>query len=207
MAKKVSIKTVETLMKANNNIPKTVPITYKLDDNEIVFNIKTGLSLFEKSNFIDRVVNCVVFDDTYNPELFDPMFNITVLQSFTDVPVFHADGNDMDFEKTYELCKALNIVDKVSDAITNDTYLIADLYDMCQSAIEFHKAQILAKNPMSDFFTNLNEFLDTIKDKFGDSFDVSNIMDIFSKLPTKDDVTNAVIEQARTEEVKSTEDE
>lgn len=200
MAKKVSIKTVEALMKANNNIPKTVPITYILDDNEIVFNVKTGLSLFEKSNFIDRVVNFVVFDDTYKPELFDSFFNIAVLQFFTDIPVFCEDGNNINMEKTYNLCKALHIVDKVSDAITNDAYLIGNLYDLCQSAIEFRKAQILAKNPMSDFFSNLNEFLDTIKDKFGDSLDISSIMDIFSKLPTKDDVTNAVIEQARTDE-------
>ena len=207
MAKKVSIKTVEALMKANNNIPKTVPITYILDDNEIVFNVKTGLSLFEKSNFIDRVVNCVVFDDTYKPELFDSFFNIAVLQFFTDIPVFCEDGNNINMEKTYNLCKTLHVVDKVSDAITNDAYLIGDLYDLCQSAVEFRKAQILAKNPMSDFFSNLNEFLDTIKDKFGDSLDISSIMDIFSKLPTKEDITQAVIQEAREaeSEIESTE--
>jgi len=147
MSKKVSTKTMETLLKENTSISEPVQITYTLQDGvEIKFNVKTDLSIEEKSAFIDRVVNSVFMDSTYHVEYFDPLFEITLLQMCTDIPVFK-DGENLDIEKTFSLCKALNIKNQVKN-IMNKNHVgvdyIEDLYGDTLLSLNFKKQQVMA---------------------------------------------------------------
>ena len=143
--KKVSTKTVENLMKSkDNNFPKTVPLTFTLDDKDVVFNIKTSLSIAERTTFISRVCNSIFFDNQYHIEYFEPLFDITLLQMFTDIPVFQ-DGENLNMDKTIELCKFLKIRNTISSLLTNDIGYILDLHNECKEVIEFKKQQKIAE--------------------------------------------------------------
>ena len=105
---------------ANTNI-----ITYNFGEKSFDVTLKTEMTVDDKSTFIDRVVNgCFDNNNEYRPEFRDAIFQITILQMLSDVPVFtkkmkELDENNnetenkidvVDINKTYSLCKKLNLL-------------------------------------------------------------------------------------------------
>lgn len=129
MSKKLTKKTIDAIMKANKNNDKC-EVEIKSNGESILIEISTAMTLDEKDVFINRVVNaCFDADDEYRPEYRNPVFEITLLQMLTNVPVFtqkieelNDDGNPtgeqmeiIDIDKTYELCRILNLREGVFD--------------------------------------------------------------------------------------------
>ena len=172
--KKVSTKTLESLIKEKtDSVPKTVSIKYNLscDAKDIVFNVKTSLSIAERTTFISRVCNSILFDNEYHIEYFEPLFDITLIQMLTDIPVFQ-DGENLNMDKTIELCKALDIRSSISSALTNDIGFVLKLHNDCKDVLEFKKQQVIAQtSSVSDevlenvncAIVKFNKVLDSIK--------------------------------------------
>ena len=102
--------------------PQKIPIEIKDDIGsesvKIDVLVKNSLSIEEIEYFIDRVVDsCFDLSGKYLPHMFDVVFEITLLQMTTDIPMFGdeyketkvAESQIIDIEKSYELCKAINI--------------------------------------------------------------------------------------------------
>lgn len=122
-------------------------------DNVVMeIKVKSYLTIDEQGVFVNRVINsCFDMDGEYQPQYFDAVFMITLLQMTTNVPVFeknvavlNADGteseetiNVVDIEKTYELCKAIDLVGKIKD----DSYqkLVSNLKAMANKKLDFVK--------------------------------------------------------------------
>lgn len=155
-------------------------ITYKLqnpEDDTVVMetHIKTTLSIPEQGMFIDRVISsCFDADGDFMPQYLDPIFAITLLQMTTDIPPLTStislkdeSGNEtgekatiIDIEKTYELCKAINLIENIKDKHYQN--LVHSLKDMINDKLLYFKQIAIrrATNPANDFLA----FLDRLRD-------------------------------------------
>lgn len=147
---KITQKSMNTLLKVyhNQKTDVTLHMTNSENPEEIIMEIsvKNELSIEDKGNFIDRVVNaCFDMDGDFIPQYLDPVFMITLLQMTTNVPVFEReieldDGSKttvIDIEKTYELCKAINLIHNVKDNAFQT--LVAELRGMTVEKLDYMK--------------------------------------------------------------------
>ena len=147
---KITQKSMNALLKVYRNQKTDVTLHMANPENpeEIIMEIsvKNELSIEDKGNFIDRVVNaCFDTDGDFIPQYLDPVFMITLLQMTTNVPVFEReieldDGSKttvVDVEKTYELCKAINLIHNVKDNAFQA--LVAELRGMTVEKLDYMK--------------------------------------------------------------------
>ena len=134
----------------------TKTITYSFGEKSFDVTLKTEMTVDDKSTFIDRVVNgCFDNNNESRPEFRDAIFQITILQMLSDVPVFtkkmkELDENNnetenkidvVDIDKTYSLCKKLNLFDKADDSFKK---LYNELLSLVEEKIEFEQKRIIA---------------------------------------------------------------
>ena len=147
---KITQKSMNALLKVyrNQKTDVTLHMTNPENPEEIIMEIsvKNELSIEDKGNFIDRVVNaCFDTDGDFIPQYLDPVFMITLLQMTTNVPIFEReieldDGSKttvIDIEKTYELCKAINLIHNVKDNAFQT--LVAELRGMTVEKLDYMK--------------------------------------------------------------------
>lgn len=146
---KITQKSMNALLKAYRN--QKTDVTLHLSDpanpEEIIMEIsvKNELSIEDKGNFVDRVVNACFSDGEFVPQYLDPVFMITLLQMTTNVPVFEREidlddeekATVVDIEKTYELCKAINLIQNVRDGAFQA--LVAELRGMTVEKLDYTK--------------------------------------------------------------------
>ena len=153
---KITKKSVNTLMDVykRNSTDTVLKLTDPQDGSSVIMEIalKTSLTIPEKGIFVDRVVMpCFDEDGDFMPQYLDPLFMITLLQMTTNVPpiedaipVLDDTGNEtgekstlINIEKTYELCKAINLVKNVVD--TKYQALIGELRQMVADKLAYVK--------------------------------------------------------------------
>ena len=198
----------EELVKTEDTAKVTLPIGIEIE-------IKTELTLEEQSIFIDRVVGGVFVgeDEEYLPEYRDPVFQITVLQMLTDIPVFEdEDGENVDIEKTYRLCKAIDFFNINNKKFYN---LLFRLEDMIDEKIEHRKKVIVAgekrklefiRQEMEDGIALINSVAETltesIKEVSGIDYyaeEISKLNDSLNKMD-EDELIKSIIEFRSKEE-------
>lgn len=128
------------------NVPgHTFSVSYEMDDGQAFdVELKRYLTIDEKNTFVDRVANgCFDEDDEYHPEYREAIFQITALQMLTNIPVFSKKTAELDalgeqtgkkldivdIDKTYDLCRCLNLYEKVHDEV------FCSLYDELQRLV------------------------------------------------------------------------
>lgn len=147
---KITQKSMNALLKVYRNQKTDVTLHMANPENpeEIIMEIsvKNELSIEDKGNFVDRVVNaCFDADGDFIPQYLDPVFMITLLQMTTNVPVFEREIElddeskitVVDIEKTYELCKAINLIHNVKDNAFQA--LVAELRGMTVEKLDYMK--------------------------------------------------------------------
>ena len=153
---KITKKSINTLMDVykRNSTDTVLKLTDPQDGSSVIMEIalKTSLTIPEKGIFVDRVVMpCFDEDGDFMPQYLDPLFMITLLQMTTNVPpiedaipVLDDTGNEtgekstlINIEKTYELCKAINLVKNVVD--TKYQALIGELRQMVADKLAYVK--------------------------------------------------------------------
>ena len=153
---KITKKSINTLMDVykRNSTDTVLKLTDPQDNSSVIMEIalKTSLTIPEKGIFVDRVVMpCFDEDGDFMPQYLDPLFMITLLQMTTNVPpiedaipVLDDTGNEtgekstlINIEKTYELCKAINLVKNVVD--TKYQALIGELRQMVADKLAYVK--------------------------------------------------------------------
>jgi len=192
---KITRKSINNLMNiyGQHNGNTVLKLTDPNNENAVVVDVelKTALTIPEKGAFVDRVVNAC-FDDSgdFMPQYLDPVFAITLLQMTTNVPVFEnefSDSNDeniriVDIEKTYELCKAVNLVKNAQDI--NYQALVSELRQMVSEKVAYMKETNIRKRSSS--LVVLKNVLDEIKAEIAadpDSF--KEAVDLFKEVAIK----------------------
>lgn len=172
---KITKKSINTLMDIykRNSTDTVLKLTDPKDNSTVIMEIalKTSLTIPEKGVFVDRVVApCFDEEGDFMPQYLDPLFMITLLQMTTNVPVIEdmipvvddsgVETDDkmpiINIEKTYELCKAINLVKNVSDV----TYqaLINELRQMVADKLAYLKDINVRK--VTSFGMMLKSYLD-----------------------------------------------
>ena len=160
--------------------------------------LKTSLTIPEKGIFVDRVVApCFDENGDFMPQYLDPLFMITLLQMTTNVPVIedavpvmNEDGTEseekvsiINIEKTYELCRAINLVKNANDV--NYQALIAELKQMVYDKLAYIKEMNLRQasnsltilRPLFDAIANVEENKNLLERLKQLTNDVSSISD------------------------------
>lgn len=199
---KITKKSVNEVMKLySENIGNDVVCNLTNNAGEVVMEIhvKNSLTIPERGLFVDRVVNsCFDVDGDFMPQYLDPIFMITLLQMTTDIPPFEdsipvvdENGNPtgdktniINIEKTYELCRAVNLRKAVADEVYQN--LISELVKMVEDKLGYmkemniHKCTGLASTlssafaqvqEMKDFKLTANDELKESLDKISTNFD------------------------------------
>lgn len=153
---KITKKSINALMDIykRNTTDTVLKMTDPQDDSTVIMEIalKTSLTIPEKGVFVDRVVApCFDENGDFMPQYLDPLFMITLLQMTTNVPVVEdmipivdeagvETGEKtaiINIEKTYELCKAINLVKNVTDIAYQS--LINELRQMVSDKLAYMK--------------------------------------------------------------------
>lgn len=147
---KVTQKSINILLKSYRDCKKNIVLRIKNPNNAeeclMEISVKNELSIEDKGNFIDRVTNaCFDTDGNFIPQYLEPVFEITLLQMLTPVPVFEQeieldDGTKtsvVDIEKTYDLCNAIDLIYNIKDKTFQ--HLVIELKDMVDEKIDFMK--------------------------------------------------------------------
>ena len=173
----------ELIANDSNSVKVTLPIGIQVE-------VKTTMTMEEKTAFVDRVAESV-FDEfgDYRPEYIEPIFEISLLQMLTDVPVFEdEDGVSIDIDKTFCLCKTIDIRHQIDNVEFN--MLVGELRELVYEKIEFEKDRILAgenkrlESVMNEFENGLamiNAIADTLNEKLAEMFKDEEYRSIVSK--------------------------
>lgn len=175
---KITKKSINTLMDIykHNSTDTVLKLTDSENEGSVIMEIalKTSLTIPEKGIFVDRVVlPCFDENGDFMPQYLDPLFMITLLQMTTNVPVIedtfsmeNDDGSDsgekmtiINIEKTYELCKAINLLKNVKD--NKYQALIAELKQMVADKLTYIKEINIRK--ASNSLTILKLMLESLK--------------------------------------------
>ena len=197
--KKVSIKTMESLVK-HNTVDDTYKIDFEIDGNNISFDVKQKLNVIEQDTLVTRVANGCFINGEYHGIYLSPLFDITVVQLFIpELPVFH-NGDKLDFDKTLNMIQALNIVEKIKETILDGQTVIHELFKKCVDALEFKKQQMIAMtSPLSELLTSIKSAVDNM-----DMSKATDILEMASKmnkagLNDSGEIIDAIVKNASTQ--------
>lgn len=175
----------EELIKNDDTFKVTLPIGVEVE-------IKNTMTLEEKTAFIDRVLGGVFIgeDEDFYPEYVEPIFQISILQMLTDIPVFEDEGGEnVDIEKTYKLCKVLNLQREVDDV--KFIGLVSELDDLLYEKINYKKDIILAgerkkleyiRQEMENGIAMINGIAENLLDTIKETGDLDEYTSELSKL-------------------------
>lgn len=191
---KITKKSINMLMDVykRNSTDTVLKLTDPQNNDTVIMEIalKTTLTIPEKGMFVDRVVlSCFDANGDYMPQYLDPIFMVTLLQMTTNVPAIEdtipldtesgADSEDkitvINIEKTYELCKAINLVKNVQD--TKYQALINELKQMVYDKLKYIK-EINARKA-SNSLTLLKPVLESLQGSIAKD-DLAGMLERFS---------------------------
>lgn len=200
---KITKKSINALMDVYkcNSTDTVLKMTDPQDNSTVIMEIalKTSLTIPEKGMFVDRVViPCFDAEGDFMPQYLDPLFMITLLQMTTNVPpiedvvpILDEAGNEtgekstiINIEKTYELCKAINLVKNVADG--KYQALIGELRQMVADKLAYVK-DINARKA-SNSLTVLKPMLEAANETENNK----RLMEMLSRLASEMGITDVV---------------
>lgn len=187
--KKIAVNTVKAFLKEHADTG-TVTKEFPVADSTFEVQIRTILTVDEKTKFISRVVrNCFDAAGNYHPEFLTPMLRATILQMCTNVPVLTMKGEaeNMDLDAMNALYQAMNL-----DYLDNEPYqaMMREMVGLCQVGIEWRKARNLsdgnkvsvnAMNALGDAAISIRNVMEALTKK-ADSTDMDTLMQYAGKI-------------------------
>lgn len=187
--KKIAVNTVKAFLKEHADTG-TVTKEFPVADSTFEVQIRTILTVDEKTKFISRVVrNCFDAAGNYHPEFLTPMLRATILQMCTNVPVLTMKGEaeNMDLDAMNALYQAMNL-----DYLDNEPYqaMMREMVGLCQVGIEWRKARNLsdgnkvsvnAMNALGDAAISIRNVMEALAKK-ADSTDMDTLMPYAGKI-------------------------
>lgn len=187
--KKIAVNTVKAFLKEHADTG-TVTKEFPVADSTFEVQIRTILTVDEKTKFISRVIrNCFDAAGNYHPEFLTPMLRATILQMCTNVPVLTMKGEaeNMDLDAMNALYQAMNL-----DHLDNEPYqaMMREMVGLCQVGIEWRKARNLsdgnkvsvnAMNALGDAAISIRNVMEALAKK-ADSADMDTLMQYAGKI-------------------------
>lgn len=180
MSKKVPMKTINSFLKEYEE--ESVILDYYIGDSKFSVEVKPYLTISEINSFVDRVVSsCFSDDGDYYPELKEPVFQITLMQFMTNLPVptNSDDSKTVNVQKAYDIMFNLDIELEIRNTHRKDvSEFINSLRKLVNEKIEFRKEQILKRSKFDD----LCESLEMMVAKWDKNLNIDQLNQVYSKL-------------------------
>lgn len=148
---------------------------------------KYNLTLKERIDFVDSVVDLSKRNGHYDPALYDYAFRIATVAYFTDTNV-----NDLDGEQLSDLAFSDDTTNLMNE--TPRKYILGTLNKACREKIEIERQQYMAlfeaiaKNkPFEDLMQMATEVLNGIGEQFNMKEMIKTISEENMKKPVADD--------------------
>lgn len=180
--KKIAVNTIKTFLKEHKTA-NTTTVTFSVGDSSFDVEIKTFLTLAEKTTFINRLLSgCFDKMGNFRPEYVTPMLRATILQMCTNIPIMtlkNEQGEDggslMDIEAMNDLYAAMNL-----DSLENDEYqaMMGEIVYLCNLAIDWKKSRIINDSSLD---SSLRGLIETLNAKV-ESVDTSELMEFAGQL-------------------------
>lgn len=187
--KKIAVGTVKNFIKESSDDRKFT-LSYPVEDSAFDVEVKTRLTVIERSMFINRVVSgCFGLDGVLMPEYFEPLFRVTVLQMATNLPVISLKAEEGDEEKYVDI-DAMNelwcALDAENKFYENNAFcdFFSSLHFECDAAIkraveEKRLEKILNKldgfEIIGDTIKSARDMLESVNELFGND-DIANTL-------------------------------
>ena len=147
--KKIAMDTMRAFLK-EHKAQGTTTLSIPVGDSSFEMEIKTHLTVTEKSTFISRVLSgCFDVMGNFRPEYVSPMMRATILQMCTNLPVLVEKGvktengeSAMDMEAMDALYMALDL-DNLQDASYQQ--MMGEIVHLCGQAIDWKRGHMIAE--------------------------------------------------------------
>jgi len=189
--------------------------TISLDYGDFEVNVKTGLTIDEKSQFIERVFENAYIGHIVPSQLkTDVVFVITFMQFLTDIPIpTLAESTDeiVDNELAYNIMRSLNIIHRACMESRSIETLVDELQQYIKDRIEFQNARLIAYAGVSDANSTAIEAVSSVMYKIDDLLNAA--IDLLQKNGNKiaknltSKKINKWVEELQTKVVDSLKDE
>lgn len=213
MSNKVSIKDIKAIVKANKQ--DTIKFTFGSVPNAIEIEFKPRLSLAEESVFVNRVCNnSFDINDDYQPEYQNIMFDITMMQMLSNLPIpkekndkgvemidfeeFKAWDNELHFKNT--ILKAGLPSSDSPENINDFSDYIVFLEDMVNDKINYLKEQNLHKSKVDEFFSTLTDVVNKQSANL-DGVDINAVLKKIASMKLNDKtIIDEILKQSKKDE-------
>lgn len=153
--------------------------TYIYNGKMVEYNYATTASYLEQATFVSNATNAVIVDGDYIPLLKDVIFNLKLVQMFTDIDMsqFNDDEYNLDLDKFTEFDEITGVSELVKIGIDDNTLLnlINSVDDNIAYKTGIHKDDI--STAITDLIKTVSKRLDT----FGDGLDSDMVVDFIDK--------------------------
>lgn len=182
--KKIAVNTVKSFLNEHKN-ENAITKNYSVGESEFEVTIKTRLTVFEKTTFINRVLSgCFDALQNFRPEYITPMLRATIIQMCTNIPVISVKGDRaengeaiMDIEAMNELYCALDL-DRVEDA--QYQMMLNEIVQLTHNAIDWKRHKLLSGGE-AEAFSAIRQIADRFSAML-DNTDTEKLMEYAAQL-------------------------
>ena len=147
--------------------------TYIYGEENYTFKFTTNLSMFDKLQFIDSVVNTVISENNYNSIIRDLAFDYMLVKYFTDVNTEEIQNSVNMIDAIEQFLEETNIVDIIK--VNVEFGLIDELNKAVDKSVEYKTG--IHPSPLNDALASL---VNTLEKKVKE-FDMSGAMEMVQK--------------------------
>lgn len=133
---------------------------------------KNNLTLKERIDFIDSVVDLSKYDGRYNPALYDYAFRVVTIGYFTDTNV-----NELSAEQLSDLAFSDETTKLMNEAPRK--YILGTLNKACREKIEIERQQYMAlfeASAKNQPFEQLMQLVSEVLTGIGDQFNMQDMI-------------------------------
>ena len=157
MSKKISSKTIDAIIKANNKEDKKIIL--KTADAEIEVIIKPYISYQERTQMVNDIANnCYDDNGDYHPEFFDIAYKIALIEHFTNI---NTDIKDS-VNQMHILCESTNLIEEI-ESLLGDS--VRQTWYDAKDIINWRNEQSLKSNAWDEVAYYLSGLLDKLADR------------------------------------------
>ena len=172
MGKKNKITAADIMKAMKIEDEKKITITCGMNEDTIEVAIKPRLSLRERENMIQDILDLVFLTDIdgvvrYHPSLRKFAFEYEIVNYFTEISL------PTNSEKTWDFLENTRIASRIVGAV-RDNY-IGEIIAEANELIEYRKEELLKKSKFDQVFNELLGILDMVRQK-ADETDLSEII-------------------------------
>ena len=147
--------------------------TYIYGEENYTFKFTTNLSMFDKLQFVNSVVNTVISDENYNLIIRDLVFDYMLVKYFTDVNTEEIQNSVNKIDAIEQFLEETNVVDIVKANM--EIGLFDELNKAVDKSIEYKTG--IHPSPLNEALANL---VNTLEKKVNE-FDMSGAMEMVQK--------------------------